>query len=518
MSYFTRTTRTSLRWLVVLAIAATSLVESALARAQSRPGFAAGRFEPAERGSRWFVVDSLDFRDRLHPAIGVTLDHAYRPLVVEDSAGVERFALVRHQLMVHASASLALNSRVRFGLDVPIAAWQDGEGGRVAGATYAGANAPAFGDLRLAADVRLLGRSGEPIVLAAGARAWLPTGLRSQFTSDGALRVAPQVLASGDIGAFSWAARLAVVYRARDDAYAGSELGSELAGGIGAGLRLGSRLNIGPELWASSVFTGGHFLGARETPVDGVFGAHYDLAALRFGAAIGTGLSPGQGAPSLRMLLSVEWAPPAPEVPSDHDRDGIPDREDACPDEPGVHDSDPTANGCPPPPPIPSEDSDGDGVSDTDDACPAIAGVRTTDPMTNGCPPSSAPRPLAVVTKTEIRIGEQIRFATNSADVLTDSDAVLGAVERILSERPEIRKVRIEGHTDAVGDPTYNHELSERRAAAVKDWLVRHGIDASRLESKGFGRQRPIDTNDTEAGRANNRRVVFTIVEQDPPR
>jgi outer membrane protein OmpA-like peptidoglycan-associated protein len=120
-------------------------------------------------------------------------------------------------------------------------------------------------------------------------------------------------------------------------------------------------------------------------------------------------------------------------------------------------------------------------------------------------------RPLAVMTESEIHIEEEIRFATDSADLVGESDAVLGAVKRILDEHPDVH-IRIEGHTDAVGDPAYNDDLSARRAAAVAAWLVRQGIDAARLESAGLGSKQPLDTNDTEAGRAKNRRVVFRLV------
>jgi OmpA-OmpF porin, OOP family len=488
------------------------------AGAQSRTGFAVNRFEPAERGSAYFVLDSLDFRQRLHPAIGATVDYAYKPLVVEDTSGVERFALVRRQLFVHVGASLAVAGRVRLGLDVPLAVFQDGEGGVVAAESLKAATAPALGDVRFAADVRVLGSRGDPFVVAVGVRAWAPTGLRSQFTSDGSARASPQVLASGDLGIVGWAARVAVVYRSRDDDYAGSDLGSELLGAAGAGLRLANgRLFLGPELWTTSVFTGGHLFGTRETPASAIFGAHYDIGPVRMGAGIGSGLGQGYGSPRTRAVLSIEWAPAYVPPIADSDEDGISDVDDACPNVAGVRDSDPVVNGCPRLPPIPPEDADRDGVADTDDACPAIAGVRTMDPMTNGCPASTAPRPLAVVTKDEIRIGEQIRFATDSADLLADSDAVLSAVKRLLDERGDIRKLRIEGHTDSMGDPAYNDDLSARRAAAVTSWLTQHGIDASRLESKGFGSRRSIDRNDTEAGRANNRRVVFTILERVTP-
>jgi outer membrane protein OmpA-like peptidoglycan-associated protein len=71
--------------------------------------------------------------------------------------------------------------------------------------------------------------------------------------------------------------------------------------------------------------------------------------------------------------------------------------------------------------------------------------------------------------------------------------------------------VRIEGHTDNVGGAAFNMKLSEGRAASVRAWLVKHGIAASRLTSTGFGQTRPVDTNETDEGRRNNRRVEFHI-------
>jgi OOP family OmpA-OmpF porin len=130
--------------------------------------------------------------------------------------------------------------------------------------------------------------------------------------------------------------------------------------------------------------------------------------------------------------------------------------------------------------------------------------------MTNGCP-EGAERPLAIVTSSAILIGEQIQFATNSAEVLEGSDALLAEVAKLLAEHPEVLRVRIEGHTDDVGEARYNEELSRRRAAAVARWLASHGVDEQRLESAGFGSARPLASNRTEEGRALNRRVVFTI-------
>jgi len=221
--------------------------------------------------------------------------------------------------------------------------------------------------------------------------------------------------------------------------------------------------------------------------------------------------------------------------PSDRDHDGIVDTDDACPDVAGIETSDPKTNGCPPP-----SDRDGDGVADAEDACPDVAGRRTSDRKTNGCPedpdrdkdgilnatdacpdepgkPDADPKrngcPVAFVKEGEIKILNQVRFKTGSADILPgpDSEGVLTAVAGVLSEHPEIKGVRVEGYTDDRGTPASNLNLSGARAAAVVKWLVRHAIDARRLTSVGFGQERPIDNNTTDLGRQSNRRVEFHI-------
>lgn len=485
--------------------------------AQSRTGFAVSRYEPSERGSDWFVVDALDLRGRSRPSVGVTLDYAYKPLVVHDADQNERLALVRHQLFTHFGGAVVLAERLRLGVNLPVAVLQDGEATFVGGEALSAATAPAIGDLRLAADLRIVGRYRAPIALAVGIRGWLPTGLRSQFTSDGSVRVSPQLLASGELGIFAWAARAAVVYRGRDDAYAGTPLGSEVAIAAGAGLRVG-RFLFGPEVFSATRLDSDAFLGRDGTPADAALGIHYDHpSGLRIAAAIGSGLTRGYGSPTMRALASVEWGAPIPLAPADRDKDGISDVSDACPDWPGVPSGDPEQNGCPLPERLPDEDTDGDGIWDRDDACPTAKGVATPDPMTNGCA-AGAPRQLALVTKTEILIAEQVRFATDSAELLGASDVILEAVKRLLDEHPEIRKVRVEGHTDDLGDSAYNDDLSARRADSVAVWLREHGIDAARLETAGFGSRRPIESNTTEEGRARNRRVVFTIVERGAPK
>jgi OmpA-OmpF porin, OOP family len=222
--------------------------------------------------------------------------------------------------------------------------------------------------------------------------------------------------------------------------------------------------------------------------------------------------------------------------PIDADGDGIPDTTDACRDVPGIPSSDPRKHGCPG-----IVDRDGDGVADGDDACPDIPGKKTDNPRTNGCadrdsdgvfdpedacPDQAGPAdptdrskngcPVARVEKGQIRIDEQVKFQTNRADILPESDRVLQAVAKIFQDNPQIKKVRVEGHTDNRGTAALNKRLSQRRAAAVVKWLVDHGVDASRLVSEGHGAARPIATNRTEEGRQENRRVEMHII--DPPK
>jgi outer membrane protein OmpA-like peptidoglycan-associated protein len=188
--------------------------------------------------------------------------------------------------------------------------------------------------------------------------------------------------------------------------------------------------------------------------------------------------------------------------PPDRDHDGIPDAEDACPDTPGVRTDDPKTNGCPPPPP----DRDGDGIIDSEDACPDIPGPRDPDPAKNGCPLVRID-----VKKKQILILQQVKFRFNKAVIDPVSDPILTAVAETLVAHPEFTKVRIEGHTDNVGKAGYNLRLSQQRAAAVVKWLIGHGIEKSRLYSRGFGLTMPLEPNDSEAGRAQNRRVEFHV-------
>jgi len=501
-----------------------------LAHAQGDPLQAVDRLEAAERGSEWFVNESLDLRGNVRPSAGYVLSFAHRSLVTPsgDRAPLENEALL------HVGGSLVLVDRVRLALDLPFQVYADGEDGLDGGAmTPAPEKEGGVGDLRLGADVRLFGRHGESVTAAIGVQAWAPTGEKSQWTSDGVFRARPRVLVSGDAGAFVWAAQAGLFLRSR----------GEIGGAVAGGVRVARALVVGPELVASTVVADA--FRKRATPVEGIVGAHWLVdGTARIGIGVGGGFGEGIGAPAWRAIFGVEWAPelpkakkprPGPPGDPDHagepdaDHDGIPDALDACPNVVGIHTSDPRTRGCPP-------DADGDGIDDLADACPTAPGLQTSDPQTNGCPdrdrdgdgiaddldacpdergaPDVDPHrhgcPQAFVRGDRIELLDPIAWTPGTA-VLAATDvneALLTAVLSVLLKLPSSRSLRIEGHTDRAGD----RRLSGARAAAVGRWLVEHGIDAGRITTEGVGGDRPIATNETESGRAANRRVELHLV------
>jgi len=254
------------------------------------------------------------------------------------------------------------------------------------------------------------------------------------------------------------------------------------------------------------------------------------------------------------ITLLRKKAEPKPE-PSDRDKDGILDKDDECPDEPGV----PEYNGCPIP------DTDGDGILDPDDECVDVPGVPEykgcpipdTDgdgildpddecvdepgvPEYNGCPipdtdgdgifddkdacieepetvnqfedDDGCPDTVPETVKQFTGVIEGIYFDSNRATIKAKSKPKLDNAVKVLKEYESLR-LEISGHTDSRGDDDYNRDLSQRRADAVKQYMVDQGIDASRLQTRGVGEDAPLDTNKTKKGRAKNRRIEFELLD-----
>jgi OmpA-OmpF porin, OOP family len=147
------------------------------------------------------------------------------------------------------------------------------------------------------------------------------------------------------------------------------------------------------------------------------------------------------------------------------------------------------------------KDSDGDGVPDSRDKCPGTARGLTVDDK--GCPVTG--------DKTgPNRSFENVNFAFDKSD-LTDYakgilDSAASTIGDLSTKYPNL-KVDVSGHTDWEGTDSYNQALSERRAAAVRNYLVKKGVERKRISTYAYGESKPIATNDTEEGRAVNRRA-----------
>lgn len=120
-------------------------------------------------------------------------------------------------------------------------------------------------------------------------------------------------------------------------------------------------------------------------------------------------------------------------------------------------------------------------------------------PAPQAATPEAAPEPPGLVL-------DGILFATNSATLQTESFPRLDRVVEYMTHKPSAR-ILVSGHTDNVGNAATNRRLSQTRADAVREYLVSHGIDGSRVEAVGYGDQRPVASNDTEEGREQNRRI-----------
>ena len=207
---------------------------------------------------------------------------------------------------------------------------------------------------------------------------------------------------------------------------------------------------------------------------------------------------------------------------ADRDKDGIPDSQDRCPDDKGAAELKGCPDGdgdkvpdiddmCPKKPGVPEKkgcpvivDKDGDGILDKDDKCPDVPGVKEE----KGCPKKYK---LIVVTKKKIELKQMVFFSTGKSVIMRKSYKLLKEVADAIKNATSIKKVIIEGHTDSSGSRRLNLKLSQKRANAVRDFLIDEGVDGSKLKAVGYGPDKPISSNRTRAGRAKNRRVEFIL-------
>jgi len=461
--------------------------------------------------------------------LGLELDWVHGLLAVRDGDRLSAW-VVRDRLAGHLFGSRSFG-RLELGAALPVAIWQSSGIGALAlpGTLGAPVSRSAVGDLRLTGKLALLGEERAPLSLAAGLEVRAPTGDGDAFFSDG-WGLTPGLLAGRRLGPVRLDASLGWTFR-RPGQFLQLVAHDGLAAGAAVSLDL-------PPRWRFLEWRAIADLALQVPRGTDLSSDRYRApASVRLGlrarvwrslwvdAGLGTGLAPpgsaGYGRESFRVFAGLRWqrihrdrdgdgvpddddrCPDVPgparwdgcPAPADRDGDGVPDAEDRCPDVPGPRE----LEGCP--------DQDGDEVPDIDDRCPTVPGPAQND----GCPPPEA-EPMVEIETTRLSLRDAIHFDTGKDTIKPESSRILDEIARILSSRQEIRRIRVEGHTDNVGSRPYNLDLSQRRAASVVRALVTRGIPAARLDPVGYGFDRPVTSNATALGRAKNRRVEFTIV------
>lgn len=227
------------------------------------------------------------------------------------------------------------------------------------------------------------------------------------------------------------------------------------------------------------------FLAATMTGAAAGAVAENEAAPIAAGAVIGGIVGHFMCAEDKPAPAAAAAPAPAPAAPLDSDGDGVVDGSDQCPNTPrGTRVN---SVGCP-------LDGDGDGVVDGTDQCPDTPRGQAVD--ARGC---------HVIFSLE-----GVNFAYNSAELTSAATAKLNEAVEMLKANSNVR-VRIEGHTDSRGSDDYNMGLSQRRAESVVNFLTSNGIAANRLSAVGRGEGSPVADNETDEGRARNRRVDFVI-------
>ncbi len=376
------------------ALAALLLTTPALAQNQ---GFQLNRYEPTSAGEFSFAVDHPWYSATRYFAAGITLNYAHNPLVLgqqlRDGSFVGTDPLIEHQLLGHVDLAGSFLDRVTLSLSLPILLYESG----TAQDGVTPISGVSVSDPRLGVMVRLWGQPDRsPFSISVGGQLWVPlrklTDSLPQHTSDQEVRGLPKVVLAGLGSHIRWSFTTGVLIR--PDAILGTPVVPD-GSSTGTSLQLGAliqyadvqrRFAVGPEALLDTVVTDGRAFKPDYTSLELLLGVHYNVAKqVQLALAGGVGLLREPGTPDGRLLLRAAYAPirgPRVERPRDDDKDGIPDREDACPTQSGVPTADPRTNGCPPS----SSDADGDGVPDAQDLCPNEAAGTSPDPQRPGCP------------------------------------------------------------------------------------------------------------------------------------
>jgi outer membrane protein OmpA-like peptidoglycan-associated protein len=532
------------------------------------------QFRPAELSTDGFAASTPDGQGHLKFGFMVWLDYSDDPLTIENAAG-GRTEIVEQQLTGHLMLNLGLWDHLVLFVDLPYHFMIDSSGpgsnllkNQNLGDLYFGARGNLYGtrddvfqvglQATMTINTASLASSGQTFAGQADTKPYLGGWfeLLLNFNAGDVVRIPIQVgYKLGTQGQNVVPGELFV--------------GNEFTYGGGLMFMMGQdHFMISAEAFGRTAANSTvNFWTKNETPVE-VLGGFKWLPEFGFTLGVGgsAGVTDGYGAPDWRVFGMLGYTMPADDekapdadgdkIPDeldncpteaedfdgfededgcpdlDNDGDGIADADDKCPNEPEDMDGFEDEDGCP------DFDNDNDGILDVDDQCPNDAGSAANngcpDPDRDGdgvpdridnCPDEPGTvenqgcqaKQLVVIGDDQLEILEKVYFQSGSAKLQKRSWALLDQVAAVLIAHPEIKQIRVEGHSDKTGSLKYNMILSKKRADTVVRYLVGRGhVNRSRLVARGFGPNKPLVPNaTTKEEEAMNRRVEFHIVTKE---
>ena len=512
------------------------------------------------------------------PIILVSEDVRYSPPLA-NVEGDNGEGIVDDRLSGNVQIGLGVSRYFSLTVDVPLVLWQDGylPNSKVLSTEDPPDRliTSGMGDIRAIPKIIALDRDRMPIGMAVAIPVGFPTGTGGSFLGEESVSLTPSTIfefSDGPIRSRKYSFRSSVMagFHVRPQAEIRNvPVNNGMVYGVAMGLHASVMEIIGEfhgQVWGEQ---------AAQQPAEVLGGIKLlagDYVSINFGG--GMGVLPGLGAPDWRMFGGVSVAPSfdpnmrdtdkdgvvdaldrcirepedldqfqdddgCPEVDNDadglrdpvdrcpldpededgyqdgdgcpdtdNDKDGIMDVADRCPNEPETNNGFQDDDGCPDDAPV--LDTDGDGYNDDVDRCPYDAEDFDGEEDEDGCPDRRV-----VIEKNFIKIAEKIYFEFGKATIQERSDSLIAEIAETITANPQLKKIRIEGHTDDVGSDVANLKLSQARADSVRDAIAAMGVAQSRLDAVGFGEMRPIESNKTDDGRAANRRVEFIIVDQE---
>ncbi|MDB4954984.1 MAG: OmpA/MotB domain protein [Myxococcales bacterium] len=467
----------------------------AAGRTARADGLDAERFVPSVGAEGTFVDEHPSVPSHLGWSLGLFLNFADDQVVLRDNTGAIASRPVKTGLTTDLVASLGLFGWSELGIGLPIHMVYDGDA-YAAGGSRLDANA-GIGDLRLVPKFALLrrGRLKQHVLLGLAVPVSFPTGNDEAARGAGGFTINPELLFAFHAGRLGLG--FDAGYRWRSHHAVALPWGDEITLGPWISFALTKALTLRGEVYAEKAVRAN--VGGADFPLELLAGIDYAIgnADLYLGAS--RGITDGIGDPAFRIIGGIRYRHDAPRHQGfeDTDHDGIPDKDDECRNEPEDEDGYQDQDGCPDP------DNDDDGIPDAQDECPELKGDRAHD----GCPGKT----YVKIENGKIYIFGKVQFATGSDRIDGRSTQLLDQIGQALVANPQARHIRVEGHTDNVGEPRVNQKLSEERAASVREALIKRGVAADRLSTRGLGETRPIAPNKAPAGRAKNRRVEFII-------